>query len=254
MPKKNQNRKVNKMDIRDAELIDEEYVECEDYDILLCSHKNLRDSTTGKQYNSYSFAISLGRVGETEVCGEYNKFLYEKDIEERREELLAEGVKVPSKKVLEQDFKFLSKLGFVDIINTKSNGLCYIIRQSVDGKYFTPIPLYKWRELVVSTNRNMLKLFVCISMHKDISITNEVKMTREYLCKLMNIEPTEGNKKYIGRMTKSLKKLGMIQITQDQEIVFDKEKNKKVVKTHNYYRLTTREEYENKDKIEKRNK
>ena len=136
-----------------------------DYDILLCTHKPLLDGTTGKQYNSYSQGCVMGRADYKEsVSGEMDKFLYAKDIENRRQELISQGVKVPSRRTLEKDFKFLEKLGYVNIINSRENGVCYRFSQSIEGKYFADIPLYKWKELVVSTNRNMLKLFTIISI------------------------------------------------------------------------------------------
>ena len=213
-----------------------------DYDMILCSHQELIKGTTGKQYNSYSYGVNMGRVDNERVNGEMNKFLYAEDIEERRQELLNQGLKVPSKRVLENDFKFLSKLGYVNIINTRENGICYILKQSVDSKYFTSIPLYKWKELVVVTNRNMLKLFTIISI--KCNCYEFTQITLKYLCIAMDIEPTHANENYISTMVNALRKLGMIDIEQEVDVVWDEEKGKKVTKTHNYYRLTTKEEYD----------
>ena len=213
-----------------------------DYDMILCSHQELIKGTTGKQYNSYSYGVNMGRVDNERVNGEMNKFLYAEDIEERRQELLNQGLKVPSKRVLENDFKFLSKLGYVNIINTRENGICYILTQSVDSKYFANIPLYKWKELVVSTNRNMLKLFTIISI--KCNCYEFTQITLKYLCIAMDIEPNHANENYLSIMVNSLRKLGMIDIQQEVDVVWDEEKGKKVTKTHNYYRLTTKEEYD----------
>ena len=225
----------------------EEKADTIDYDMILCSHQELIKGTTGKQYNSYSYGVNMGRVDNERVNGEMNKFLYAEDIEERRQELLNQGLKVPSKRVLENDFKFLSKLGYVDIINTRENGICYILKQSVDQKYFTSIPLFKWKELVISTNRNMLKLFTIISI--KCNCYEFTQITHEYLCIAMDIEPTDGNQKYIGTMVNSLRKLGMIKINQKMDVWYDEEKGKKLVTKHNYYRLTTKEEYDLNNRI-----
>lgn len=229
-----------KVDTVEAE--EEEEVKAEEYDMILCSHQGLIKGTTGKQYNSYSYGVNMGRVDNERVNGEMNKFLYASDIEERRQELLDQGLKVPSRRVLENDFKFLSQLGYVDIINSRENGVCYILKQSKDGKYFTTIPLYKWKELVKVTNRNMLKLFTVVSIKCNCNDYEQI--TYEYLCKCMDIEPTDGNQKYIGTMVNALRKLGMIDIQQETDVVWDNEKNRKLVKTHYYYRLTTKEEYD----------
>lgn len=235
-----------KADTVEAEEI-EEKADTIDYDMILCSHQELIKGTTGKQYNSYSYGVNMGRVDNERVNGEMNKFLYAEDIEERRQELLNQGLKVPSKRVLENDFKFLSKLGYVDIINTRENGVCYILKQSKDQKYFTSIPLFKWKELVISTNRNMLKLFTIISI--KCNCYEFTQITHEYLCIAMGIEPTDGNQKYIGTMVNSLRKLGMIKINQKMDVWYDEEKGKKLVTKHNYYRLTTKEEYDLNNRI-----
>lgn len=235
--------------ILETETVETETVKAEetkadtiDYDMILCSHQGLIKGTTGKQYNSYSYGVNMGRVDNERVNGEMNKFLYAKDIESRRQELISQGVKVPSKRVLENDFKFLSKLGYVDMINTRENGVCYILKQSIDSKYFTSIPLYKWKELVIVTNRNMLKLFTIISI--KCNCYDYEQITLQYLCTCMGIEPTHANENYISTMVNALRKLGMIDIEQEVDVVWDEEKGKKVTKTHNYYRLTTKEEYD----------
>ena len=242
-------RAFNKVDT--VEVIEaEEYEESEnneEYDMILCTDQGLIKGTTGKQYNSYSYGVNMGRVDNERVNGEMNKFLYAEDIEERRQELLEEGLKVPSRRVLENDFKFLSQLGYVDIINSRENGVCYILKQSVDQKYFTSIPLFKWKELVISTNRNMLKLFTIISI--KCNCYEFTQITHEYLCIAMDIEPTDGNQKYIGTMVNSLRKLGMIKINQKMDVWYDEEKGKKLVTKHNYYRLTTKEEYDLNNRI-----
>lgn len=230
----------------------EEYENNEEYDMILCTDQGLIKGTTGKQYNSYSYGVNMGRVDNERVNGEMNKFLYASDIEERRQELLDEGLKVPSRRVLENDFKFLSKLGYVDIINTRENGVCYILKQSKDGKYFTTIPLYKWKELVKVTNRNMLKLFAVVSIKCNCNDYEQI--TLQYLCTCMGIEPTHANENYISTMVNALRKLGMIDIQQEVDIIYSEEAGKKLVKTHNYYRLTTKEEYDLINTIKKNKK
>ena len=240
------NEEIAKAKAKIEELEREELQEKKDIEtMMLCSHKDLIGETTNTQYVSYSYLVKMGYVDNGEnPTGEYQKYLYDKDLENRRQELMNEGVKVPSRRVLLRDIKFLSKLGYVDLINTRANGLCYIIRQSVDGKYFTTIPYYKWRELTESTNKNMMRLFVILS-HK-CNCVDYTMITREYFCKCLNIEPTEGNQNYIGRLTNSLKKLGLIYMKTDKEVITLENGITKCVK-HNYYRLTTYEEWKNKE-------
>ena len=222
-------------------------------------NNNIEETGRGRQrnkndvYKNLSIGLVCGKVVDN-MDGEFAKVLYEKDIDERLEQLKNEGVtKLPKKNRLIKDLTLISnQLGaeFVNIVNTRDNGLCYIIKQSYTGKYFAPIPLYKWRELVISTNKELLRLYTVISMHKDISTTNYVLMTREYLCKCMDMEPTEANQNYIGIATNSLFKLGMIDVEQEDRIEFEDGQRKN--KTYNFYRLTTYEEYQAKGKKKKR--
>lgn len=101
---------------------------------------------------------------------------------------------------------------------------------------------YLWKELVVATNRNMLKLFTIISI--KCSCYDYEQITLQYLCTCMGIEPTDGNQKYISTMVNALRKLGMIDIQQEADVIYSEEAGKKLVKRHNYYRLTTKEEYD----------
>lgn len=222
-------------------------------------NNNIEEKGRGRQrnrndvYKNLSVATVCGKVVDN-MDGEFTKLLYEKDIDEQLEKLKAEGVtKLPKKNRLTKDLTLISnQLGaeFVNIVNTRENGLCYIIKQSKEGKYFTSIPLYKWRELIISTNKELLRLYTVISMHKAISTTNYVLMTREYLCMCMDMEPSEANQNYIGIATTSLFKLGLIDIEQEDRIVFEDGQRKN--KTYNFYRLTTYEEYEAKGKKKKR--
>lgn len=233
-------------------------------DIFLPTHEKVRNNNieekgrgrqrnTNDVYKNLSISCVIGKVVDN-MDGEFTKLLYEKDIDEQLEKLKAEGVtKLPKKNRLTKDLTLISnQLGaeLVDIVNTRENGLCYIIKQSKEGKYFTSIPLYKWRELIISTNKELLRLYTVISMHKAISTTNYVLMTREYLCMCMDMEPSEANQNYIGIATTSLFKLGLIDIEQEDRIVFEDGQRKN--KTYNFYRLTTYEEYEAKGKKKKR--
>lgn len=209
-------------------------------ELFLCTHNDLITQTTNKQYNSYSYALQLGYVDNERVNGELNKFLYRKDIEDRRKELEESGVKVPSKRVLEKDLKLLSELGFVSIINTRDNGVCYIIRQSVNSKYFTIISVYRWKKLVTWSNPAMLRLYAILST--KCNCINHTHLTRKYLCMRMGIEPTESNQNYITNLMEGLKRLCVVHVKTKKEVTkLDNGKMKCV--SHNYFRLTTEDEF-----------
>ena len=239
-----------------------------DEDIIVPTHEIIRNNEVEEKgrgrkrnrndiYKNTTLGLVMGCVGEKDLDGqsEMYKFLYEKDIEDKLEELKLEGIKVPSKSRIIKDFKQIhDQLGarYIDIINTQSNGLCYVIKQSYEGKYFVAIPLYKWKELNLCTNKEMLRLFTVISMHEKISTTNSVIMTRAYLCKCMDINPTPANQNYIGTMTNALFKLGLVDIETEDRIEYDEAREQRVSKTYNWFRLTTKEEWEEKSKKKKK--
>ena len=106
------------------------------------------------------------------------------------------------------------------------------------------------KELMNHTNKEILRLFAVISMNKKISENDYVLMTREYLCKCMDIEVNEGNMNYIGSMCNVLFKLGHIDIEVEDVVEFID--GKRVPKTYNWFRLTTQKEWEEKSKKRKR--
>lgn len=233
-----------------------------DKEIIVPTHEKIRNNNIEEKgrgrkrnrndvYKNITTGLVIGYVNKNN--DDMYKYLYEKDIDKRLEELKNEGIKTPSKKRIVKDFmQIYEQLGvdYIDICSTKENGLCYMIKQSVDGKYFTTIPLFKWKELINHTNKEILRLFAVISMNKKISENDYVLMTREYLCKCMDIEPTEGNKKYIGDACNVLFKLGHIDIETEDTVEFID--GKRVPKTYNWFRLTTHEEWECKNKKKKR--
>lgn len=237
-----------------------------DNDIMLPTHKDIRNNSieecgrgrkrnTNDVYKNIVISLTIGKVGNNKMNAEYNKIVYEKDIDKALEELKAQGVKkVPSKSRLTKDLKQINKqlgIKYVNIINTTDNGLCYQISQSYDNKYFVIVPLYKVKELL-EFKENLFRLFICISMHKDISMVNSVLMTRSYLCKCMDIEPNEANKNYIGNMVRMLFKLGLIDV--EKEIRTEYINGVTKVKTYHFYRLTTHEEFKEKGRYKERKK
>ena len=236
-----------------------------DKEIIIPTHEKIRNNIVEEKgrgrirnrndvYKNITTGLVMGYVNDRKDGDEMYKYLYEKDIDKRLEELKNEGIKkLPSKKRIIKDFmQIYEQLGvdYIDICSTKENGLCYLIKQSFEGKYFTTIPLFKWKELMNHTNKEILRLFAVISMNKKISENDYVLMTREYLCKCMDIEVNEGNMNYIGSMCNVLFKLGHIDIEVEDVVEFID--GKRVPKTYNWFRLTTQKEWEEKSKKKKR--
>ncbi len=215
-------------------------IDWEEY-VIICTHEKLIKNVTNKQYNSYSQGCVMGYVDNG--GDEMYKYLYGDDIEVRREQLLKEGIKVPSLRMLKRDFKILNEIGYIDLVNTP-NGLCYRFQLSEEGKYFTTISLYRWRRLMTWTNKYMLRLYAIFSISCN---TKEYKqLTRAYFCKALGMDINEGNLKYIGIQIDGLRRLGVIDVKQVHEnILLEDGKTIKNV-THNKYRLTTDEEFRQK--------
>ena len=232
-------------------------------DIILPTHNNIRNNNIEEKgrgrkrnqnqlYSNVIISLMIGFVNNLEG-DEMFKYIYDNQIEEKLEELKKEGIKVPSKNRLVKDLKLINEqlgINYVDIINSSENGLCYLIKQSIDNKYFTVVPLYKLRELTKCTNKEMLRLFVCISMHKDISTENSVIMKRSYLCKCMDLEPNEANKRHISEMTTALFKLGLIDI--EVEYRTEIQDGDFYGVQYNWFRLTTYDEWKEKGKRKKK--
>ena len=103
------------------------------------------------------------------------------------------------------------------------------------------------------TEEEMIEKFGFVPGLDDYDYYGEndyVLMTREYLCKCMDIEVNEGNMNYIGSMCNVLFKLGHIDIEVEDVVEFID--GKRVPKTYNWFRLTTQKEWEEKSKKKKR--
>ena len=129
-----------------------------DKEIIIPTHEKIRNNIVEEKgrgrirnrndvYKNITTGLVMGYVNDRKDGDEMYKYLYEKDIDKRLEELKNEGIKkLPSKKRIIKDFmQIYEQLGvdYIDICSTKENGLCYLIKQSFESKYFTTIPLFK---------------------------------------------------------------------------------------------------------------
>ena len=125
-------------------------------DIILPTHNDIRNNNIEEKgrgrkrnqnqlYSNVIISLMIGFVNNLEG-DEMFKYIYDNQIDPKLEELKKEGIKVPSKNRLVKDLKLINEqlgIDYVDIINSSENGLCYLIKQSIDNKYFTVVPLYK---------------------------------------------------------------------------------------------------------------
>lgn len=210
---------------------------------ILPTHKSVMTNITNKEYKTVATLVHVSNYNKE---GEQMEaYVYEKDLEEKLNELKEEGAKVPSMKTVKRHIKKLSNItindnkAFVTIENTK-NGIVYKIAQNYEGKFFVTIPIKQARELIVATNDNLLKVFAifCYKCNEE----GFTLITRSYLCEGLGKEPTEKNKDNISTITNVLLKLGYIKVKREH-LLEKTDEGKTIVKNVNYYRLATYEEW-----------
>lgn len=219
----------------------------DDICFMLTSHNDVIQDKTFP-YNTYAM-LTINSNFNKNNKDEYKNFLYRDDIKKDIGDFLEEAKndfpdgKIPAMKTVEKHIKTILScdLPLVKIENSP-NGVVYKLKADVDGKYYVRIPYVQVRELIVSTNKNMLKLFVILTYMCDTE--NYKKLDRKFLARQLGLsDNSDKTLKGIGTMTDSLMKLGFIDIQEDVKTEYDKETNKMKVKTINAYRICTLEEY-----------
>jgi len=262
-------RLVEQIEELDKQPIKASVVECGDEEIeedegrthqILPTHKDVLRNTTSKEFNFLSNLISVSNFNNIEERKgvDMECYLYEKDLQTKLNELKEQGVKIPSRNTIKKHMQTLSQIEIGDKgfklmnISNSPNGIVYHIAQSYDKKYFQSIPIKQFNELVTFTNNNVLKLY-CIfkytieNENKKRNTDNDwVRIDRYHLCRHMGLKDTRGNCDNLSIAIKGLKKLGYIKIKQEDIIELDEEGNR-VPKTVKYYKLTTYEEWLNKE-------
>ncbi|MBQ8999803.1 MAG: hypothetical protein IJ086_14100 [Clostridium sp.] len=224
-------------------------------DILfpLPTHKNVLENKK-IPYNLFA-TLMINSKFDKNSKDEYRNYLYKNKMEDIMDFLneleQREGTKLTNKRTVERHIKTLLDCG-IDLmkVSNTENGIVYHIKSSVEGKYYVKLPYKQIRELIVSTNKNMLKLFAFLKV-----MCNENDFTtidRRFLCEHIGLSAdSRNNMLAISTMTNSLAKLGFIEILQTTKIESD-DKGKQTVKTINSYRVRTYEEYLDIDKNAKR--
>ena len=219
----------------------------DDICFMLTSHNDVIQDKTFP-YNTYAM-LTINSNFNKNNKDEYKNFLYKDNIKKDIGDFLEEAKndfpdgKIPAMKTVEKHIKTILScdLPLVKIENSP-NGVVYKLKADVDGKYYVRIPYVQVRELIVSTNKNMLKLFVILTYMCDTE--NYKKLDRKFLARQLGLsDNSDKTLKGIGTMTDSLMKLGFIDIQEEVKTEYDKETNKMKVKTINAYRICTLEEY-----------
>ena len=222
---------------------------CDIVTVLVVTHPNVIENIDGSTYSTY---VGLKAISHFEglTLEEYNNYIQKRGAQKVLLDFMEEASKefdgkVPAPSTVKKHIKKLidNKIPLIKVENY--NGKVYYkllncIENKETGKpnYFVTIPYEKVRELVISTNNNMMKLYAIMCY-----ATNETEykpITRSWLAEKMGLSTiSDNNLKTIGTMLTSLCNLGFLECLEEVSISPDGNEYKTIHK----YRITTLNEY-----------
>lgn len=139
-------------------------------------------------------------------------------------------------RTLKAKLKYLEEKNILATKNT-SSGLIYIINYSKDGKYYVTIKHKILRMLLLSTNKDVIRVYILLKVHCDI-LKNSKPMTNAYLCSLLGY-PTNNNRNIdnMGKWTNTLEELDLIEKSQYRIYHENYEGKRVVLRTDTYYAI-----------------
>lgn len=229
----------------DKPLIKEVNKKEREYEVMLPSHNDVI-ANKSYPYKTYSNLMLNSNFNPKKKDGNY---IYKKDIKEKLANFMEEAKKefpdgkLPAPRQIEKHIKTMLECDIPLLkVENSPQGVIYKLTPKVDNKYYVRIPYPQVRELVLSTNDNMLKLYVVLRYKcNDKSFTT---LDRKYFARKLGLsDKADKNLKKVGAMLTSLANLGFIEIKQEVRTDWDEKANREVGKKINSYRLTTLEEY-----------
>lgn len=204
------------------------------------------------KYNTFAsmMACSNKNIGDVEVM-EFTNYLYDNKIGDVLDFIYDTTGKRISERTFNSHMKNIIDSGYdlVDLQNTP-NGLVYKLKAEYDGGYFVTIPFIQLKELLLSTNKNALKIYVFLKDYLKGKKQGEfTPIDRAFIARSIGLsDKADKNVKAIGTIVKSLAKLGFIEIKETvKKEVSKQDPSKKQVKTIYAYRICTLDEYLAKD-------
>lgn len=237
-------------EVKEAETVKEVDTNNNDGWCEIVSHEALRKS---KYFNAYAIGVAVSNFNQEKQ--DFRNYIYKNELKQRIAEFLEEEKeefpdgKIPAVRTVEKLLTELLKCGIplelIKIINTP-NGVAYKLRNRVDNHWYIKLPYRQLRELVVATNRNMLKLFVVLKYTCNEDCKTFTTIDRKYLAREIGLsENAHKNLDAISTMLIALAKLGYIEIRQETRTDYDEEVGREIGKKINSYRLRSLEEYDN---------
>lgn len=218
-----------------------------------CEIVSHEDLLTSKYFNSYAIGVATGNFNQEKQ--DFRSYVYKEALDDRITKFLEEAKtefpdgKIPAVKTVKNHIAELVKckipLEMIKIEPT-ANGVVYKLRNRVDNHWYVQLPYRQIRELVVATNRNMLKLFVVLKYTCNKDCKTFTTIDRGYLAREIGLsDKSTRGKDDISTMLIALAKLGYIEIRQETRTDYDEKAGREIGKKVNSYRLRSLEEYDN---------
>ena len=204
------------------------------------------------KYNTFASLMASSNKNIGDVKGmEFTNYLYDNKIKDVLDFIYDTTGKRISERTFNSHMKNIIDSGYdlVDLQNTP-NGLVYKLRAEYDGGYFVTIPFIQLKELLLSTNKNALKIYVFLKDYlKNAKQGEFTPIDRGFIARGIGLsDKSVKNLDAISVILKSLVKLGFIEIKETvKKEVSKKDPSKIQVKTIYAYRICTLAEYLAKD-------
>lgn len=214
-----------------------------EFDVLVVTHPNVIENIDGSTYSTYAGLKAISHFEGTTI-EEYNNYIQKRGAQKVLLDFMEEASKefdgkVPAPSTVKKHIKKLidNKIPLVKVENYEGK-VYYKLLNSINNKWYVRIPYEKVRELVISTNSNMMKLYAIMCY-----ATNETEykpIARSWLAEKMGLSTiSENNLTSIGIMLTSLCNLGFLERLEETQI----SNNGNTYKTVYSYRITTLDEY-----------
>ena len=214
-----------------------------EFDVLVVTHPDVIENIDGSTYSTYAGLKAISNFDGVTI-EEYNNYIQKRGAQKVLLDFMEEASKefdgkVPAPSTVKKHIKKLidNKIPLVKVENYEGK-VYYKLLNSIDNKWYVRIPYDKVRELVISTNSNMMKLYAIMCY-----ATNETEykpITRSWLAEKMGLSTiSENNLTSIGIMLTSLCNLGFLECLEEVSISPDGNEYKTIHK----YRITTLNEY-----------
>ena len=204
------------------------------------------------KYNTFASLMASSNKNIGDVKGmEFTNYLYDNKIKDVLDFIYDTTGKRISERTFNSHMKNIIDSGYdlVDLQNTP-NGLAYLLRAEYEGGYYVSIPFIQLKELLLSTNKNALKIYIFLKDYlKNAKQGEFTPIDRAFIARSIGLsDKADKNVKAVGTIVKSLGKLGFIEIKETvKKEVSEQDPSKIQVKTIYAYRICTLAEYLAKD-------